>query len=113
MTTIRDGAARVLTINRKAYLENMLKRFGIYHCKSISEAGQRFERLTDGENIMDRRAYQGAIGYFTNASLATRPDLSAAMGVLSQFMANQGPEHRSRVKSSSLHQKSTISRHKV
>ena len=41
---------------------------------------------------------------YLHASIATRPDLSAAVGVLSQFMANPGPEQWNAVKkSSSLH----------
>ena len=101
MSIKRDRAARVLTINQKAYLENVLKRFGMYDCKAVStpmEAGKRFERLADGENALDTREYQAAIGSLTYASIATRPDLSAAVGVLSQFMANPGPEHWSGVK---------------
>ena len=47
---------------------------------------------------MDARQYEAAIGSLRYASIATRPDLSAAVGVLSQFMANPGPEHWSGVK---------------
>ena len=68
MSIKRDRAARVLTINQMAYRENMLKRFGMYECKAVStpmEAKKRFERLADGENTVDTRQYQAAIGLLT------------------------------------------------
>ena len=55
------------------------------------EVGKNLERLADGENTVDKTKHQAANGSFTYASIATRPDLSAAVGALSQFMANPGP----------------------
>ena len=57
MSFKRDRAARVPTINQKAYLDNMLNRFGMYDCKAVSipmEAGKRFERLADRVNAVSR-----------------------------------------------------------
>ena len=36
MQTTRDRKNKILCVNQKAYLENMLKRFGMYDCKSVA-----------------------------------------------------------------------------
>ena len=46
MSIKRDREARVLYINQKAYLEGILKRFGMFDCKSVftpMKAGKRFD----------------------------------------------------------------------
>ena len=99
MSIRRDRAAKELTISHKTYLESMLKRFGMYDCKPVStpmETGRKHEKLADGETPLKTREYQAAIGSLTlvtYAAIATRPDLSSAVGVLSQFMSNPGQEH--------------------
>ena len=101
MSIKRDREEKVLSIDQKAYLEGVLKRFKMNDCKPVStplEAGKRFEKLGDGEETVDVKEYQAVIGCITYASVATRPDLSAAIGALSQFMSNPGKEHWSGVK---------------
>ena len=51
-------------ISQRAYLENVLKRFHMFDCKSLStpmEAGEKFERLKDGEKATNLKEYQAAI----------------------------------------------------
>ena len=111
MSIKRDRAARVLTINQKAYLQDMLKRFAMSDCRPVltpMEAGKRFERLADGQNTVNTREYQAAIGSPIYASIATRPDLSAAVGVLRQFASNPGQEHWSGVKAVFRNVKGTL-----
>ena len=96
-----DRKAKVLTISQKAYLENFLKRFGMFDCKPIStpmEPNKKFNKLPDDQESVDVQRYQAAIGSLTYASIATRPDISSAVGAFSQHMARPGPEHWSGVK---------------
>ena len=89
MSIKRDRNAKVLMISQKTYLENVLKRFGMQDCKPVStpmESTARYEKLADDEKPVNTREYQAIIGSLTYASIATRPDLSVAVGVLSQFM---------------------------
>jgi len=61
----RDREEKVLTIDQKAYLEGVLKRFKMSDCKPVStplEAGKRFEKIEDGEETVDAKEYQAAIG---------------------------------------------------
>ena len=91
MSIKRDREAKVLTISQKSYLENILKKFQMFDCKPVAtplEPGRRFKKLSDGEETVNKRQYQAAIGSLIYASVATRPDLSSAVGVLSQFSSN-------------------------
>ena len=57
------------------------------------ESTARYEKLVNDEKPVNTREYQAIVGSLTYASIATRPDLSVAVGVLSQFMAKPGPQH--------------------
>ena len=53
MSIKTDRDANALTIDQKAYLESVLKRFGISECEPVTtpiEAGKRFEKLDDNED---------------------------------------------------------------
>ena len=62
------------------------------------EANKKFDKLPDDQEPVDVQRYQATIGSLTYASTATRPDISSAVGALSQHMAIPGPEHWSGVK---------------
>ena len=62
------------------------------------EANKKFDKLPDDQEPVDVQRYQATIGSLTYASIATRPDISSAVGVLSQDMARPGPEHWSGLK---------------
>ena len=70
-------------------------------CKPIStpmDPNVKFEKLADDERSTNIQEYQAMIGSLTYASIATRPDLSSAVGVLSQFMNKRGLQHVNGVK---------------
>ena len=50
------------------------------------------------EEVFDTTMYQAAIGSLNYAAIATRPDLSTAVGKLSQFMQNPSNEHWAGIK---------------
>ena len=86
----------LLTIDQSAYLKAVLKKFGMEDCKPVTtplEPGTRFEKLNDDEEMVNLREYQSAIGCLIYASIGTRPDLSSAVGVLSQHMSRPGKQH--------------------
>ena len=87
---------RTLSIGQTKYLEGVLKRFDMENCKPVSiplEQGKKFEPLHENESPVDTQAYQMAIGCLTYATTISRPDLAAAVGVLSKFMSKPGKEH--------------------
>eukprot|EP00794_Sanderia_malayensis_P007838 gene7838-biopygen6374 len=101
MSIKRNREAKILTIDQKSYLETVLKKFQMFDCKPVAtplEAGKKFEKLPDGEESVNKQDYQAAIGSLIYASVATRPDLASAIGILSQFSSNPGKEHWTGVK---------------
>ena len=73
----------------------------MFDCKPVStpmECNKRFNKATENDNLFDVNIYQSAIGFLLYASIASRPDISFSVGVLSQFMSNPTKEHWSTVK---------------
>ena len=56
------------------------------------------ETIDDCDTPIDARRCQMIIGYLTYASTATRPDIAAAVSILTQFMAKPGKQHWEGVK---------------
>ena len=102
MAVKRDRKKRVLTIDQNIYLQDVLKRFGMEDCKPVAtpvEPGKKFTVLKDEKEAFPNvQMYQAAIGSLNYAAIATRPDLSVAVGMLSQHMRNPSHEHWSGVK---------------
>ena len=60
------------------------------NCKPVStplEPGRKFQQLSSSDELFDVQTYQQAIGCLTYISTATRPDIAAAVGALSQYMS--------------------------
>ena len=101
LTVKRDRASRTLTISQPTYLQEMLERFKMSNCNSVStplETGRQFLKFSDGDVPFDKEIYQQAIGCLTYVSISTRPDIAAAVGALSQHMAQPSSDHWSGVK---------------
>ena len=101
MLVKRDRKSRILTISQPKYLEGVLKRFNMEHCKPVStpmEPGKKFYELSDDEDPVNVQEYQKIIGCLTYATTATRPDLASAVGILSKYMSRPGKEHWQGVK---------------
>ena len=74
----------------------MRKWFGMADCKPVAtllEQGKKYQKLPDGSQPVKTKEYQAVIGSFTHAAIATRPNLSSAVGALSQFMSKPSSEH--------------------
>ena len=92
----RDRKAKVTTVSQCNYIERVLSKFGMESCKPVSmplEPGTKFLELSNEDEKFDTQTYQQAIGCLTYLSVISRPDISAAVGVLSQFMAKPSKDH--------------------
>ena len=71
-------------------------------CKPVAtplEDDKKIEKLPDDEEPVKIRKYQAAVGSLIYASIATRPDIVAAVGVLFQYMMSRpSHEHRCSIK---------------
>ena len=96
MSIKRDRQKKTLFISQEKCLENILNRFGMQDSKPVStplENGKTFHKRTNDEKPFDKETYQQAIGCLTYVSTATRPDIAAAVGILSQYMADPSYDH--------------------
>ena len=101
MAIKRDRESRTLIISQPNYVEKILRKFGMENCKPVStllEPGRKFQQLPPSNEPFNVQTYQQAIGCLTYVSTATRPDIAAAVGVLSQYMASPSKDHRIGVK---------------
>ena len=62
------------------------------------EPGLQLVRSTSEPNEQLRTQYQSAVGGLLFIMLATRPDIAAAVGIVSQYMSNPTEQHWSAVK---------------
>ena len=101
LSIIRDRANKIITISQGNYVENLLTRFGMENSRPVStplEPGVKYYKSDDNDVLFDVSTYQRAISSLNYAALCTRPDISAAVGVLSQFMSKPNETHWSGVK---------------
>ena len=101
MCVKRDRKSRTLSLSQPKYSEGILKRFNMDKCKPVStplEQGRKFQQLSENEKPIDVQRYQMIIGCLTYATMTTRPDLAAAVGILSKYMSKPGKDHWTDVK---------------
>ena len=107
----RDRRAKTLSVSQQRYTEKVLKRFGMESCKPIAtplEPGKKFHELSSHDESFDTQTYQQAIGCLTYMSVTTRPDIAAAVGILSQYMSKPSKEHWMGVKRALRYLKGTM-----
>ena len=112
MSVRRNRELGILTIDQKAYLETVLKRFAMSDCRPVgtaAESAKKFLKIREDEESCDVSKYQCAIGSLNYAAIATRPDISQAVGMLSQFMQSPSEEHWIGIKRILRYLKGTLS----
>ena len=78
MQIIRNRANRTIHINQTAYINTVLKRFGLENCVAVSTPMDPKIKLTKrkDEASTDKHLYQQIIGSLMYAMLRTRPDIA-------------------------------------
>ena len=90
----RDKDNKRMKLHQAQYLTNLLEKFGMQDCKSVTTPVDQSTKLlpNEGEPV-NKEQYQSLIGGLTYAVTATRPDLAHALGTVNQFCSNPGEEH--------------------
>lgn len=90
----RDIEARFLRISQKAYLESLLRRFGMEDCKPAVTPVECHLKLKKGTEA-DRtdKPYRELVGCLAYVAHTSRPDLCAAVNVFSQLQSCPTDEH--------------------
>ena len=97
----RDCSRHLLTLSQRQFTIDTLERFGLRDCSSVStplDPGVRLSKDMAPKNDDERQymqtvPYAQLVGTLMYLAVATRPDITHAVGVLARFSANPGPMH--------------------
>ncbi|THG94740.1 hypothetical protein EW145_g8084 [Phellinidium pouzarii] len=97
----RDRSKRLLSLSQRQYIIDILERFEMSNCTTVTTPlpdGHRLSKAMapkDAEEIafMKTVPYRQLVGALMYLAVATRPDISYAVGVLARFSSNPGPGH--------------------
>jgi len=103
---VRDRSRKFLSLSQQTYIKKVLERFRMQDSKPIDtpvEKGcalslDQCPKTNEEKKQMSSVPYAAAIGSLMYAMLCTRPDICYAVGLVSRYQSNPGPEHWKAVK---------------
>jgi transposase InsO family protein len=111
MAVTRDRKNRTIRFSQKAYIEKILKEFGMTEAKPqyTPIKTDQIRTVEDYEPTEEIKTwYAKAIGSLMYAMLGTRPDIAFAVSYCSRFLAKPTEAHRGAVKRIMRYLKATI-----
>jgi Reverse transcriptase (RNA-dependent DNA polymerase)/GAG-pre-integrase domain len=102
----RDRKNRMILLSQPAYIDSILQTYRMQDCNTVKTPMSEKARLSstmspvsvDEKEDMKNVPYREALGKLLYLSIATRPDISYAVGVLCRFSENPGRQHWSALK---------------
>ena len=97
----QDKAGKTLEMHQKQYLLKMLEKYNLQDAKPVSTPADSNVRLRKDDNVskaVDSVMYQSIVRSLLYAAVATRPDISQAVGVVSKFSSKPSEAHLTAVK---------------
>jgi len=96
LRVIREERGDALSLDQMTYIEEIIKRFGLQDCNPVStplDTSVHFAPARPNELLAENTSYRSAIGSLMYAAIATRPDISTAVGLLARHMERPGTAH--------------------
>ena len=96
ITIEQEEGKQCLWIHQKQYISNMLAKYGMTEAKIVSTPTDLSVKLQSDDNYskqVDQAMYQSIVGSLLYAAVATRPDISQAVGVVSKFSSRPTEAH--------------------
>lgn len=117
MEIIRNDNGSI-SIHQGRYIKDVLERFNMTNCKSVTTPADVSQKLTSEmcpkdeseRKSMENVPYQEAVGSLLYAAQVSRPDIQFAVGSVSRFNNNPGPVHWMAVKRIMRYLKGTVER---
>lgn len=89
----RDSAAGTIEILQTAFVERLLKQYGMDECKPVSTPAEGvLTRLEPGEGVVNKE-YMSLVGALLYLAMMTRPDIAYAVQALGRHLQSSGQEH--------------------
>ena len=88
-------------MHQKQYIQNLLKKYGLSEAKTVSTPADISVKLKKDDGFskeVNPVTYQSIVGSLLYAAIATRPDISQAVGVVSKFCSKPTEAHLTAVK---------------
>ena len=107
----RNRSNRSIELSQQGYGTSIIKRFGMQNAKTTTtplEAMIKLRKATDDEHLADDCLFRQIIGSLMYLTLCTRPDLSAAVSILSQFSSKPTHTHLTAAKRTLRYLKNTV-----
>ena len=101
ITVEYDESRRSLWLHQRPYILAMLEKFGLSQAKTVpTPANLNVKLRKDDETsiLVDSTLYQSMVGSLLYAAIATRPDISQAVGASSKYCSNPSEAHLTAVK---------------
>ena len=98
MNILQDEKTGNVWIGQPAYVESILKKFGMDNSKPVStpiDPSTKLTKAKDDEQSIDQQLYQSAIGSLLYLSGGTRPDITFTV---SNFSAKPSKHHWTAIK---------------
>ena len=90
----RDRVNKTISINQTAYIDQVIRRFGMTDCKPISTPVQGvLRRVPKDINCKADEEYMALVGSLLYAAIITRPDIAYAVQALGRHLQSSGQEH--------------------
>ena len=101
MDIIRDRAQGTLILSQKAYIDKVLRNFGITDFKPVQTpigchfklSSTKEDEKAETESEMRSIPYSSAVGSLMYAMVGSRPDIAHVVGLVSRFMSAPNQEH--------------------
>ena len=106
-----DKDGEYLGMHQRQYIQSLLERYGLSQAKPSVTPADVNVRLVKNDGVskpVDRTSYQSMVGSLLYASIATRPDISQAVGAVSKFNSCPTEAHLTAVKRIFHYLKGTI-----
>ena len=90
-----------MALSQASYIDKVMDQIAMQNSKKgyllfkhgVSLSKEQSPKTPQEEKDMSRVPYTSAVGSLMYAMLFTRPDICYAVGVVSRFQSNPGPEH--------------------
>ena len=111
ITVEYDEEKKCLWMHQRQYIQSLLERYGLSQAKTSTTPADINVKLVKDDGMskpVDPVFYQSMVGSLLYAAIATRPDISQAVGAVSKFNSCPTEAHLTAVKRIFRYLKGTI-----